>query len=85
LWRWRCKIFAHTDKEVFLNPDKFYKDYPLKYDKIEKLLLLAEEILGDIASVLKNKEYEYSFKVFKDESQSDVKDIINRLKNKLAK
>ncbi len=80
LWKWRCKIFAHEDEETFLNPKKFYKDYPLKYDDIEKLLDLIKELLGDIESVVRGKGHSYCYKVFEKESQTDVEDIIKKLK-----
>lgn len=79
LWKWRCKIFAHEDKQTFLNLKKFYKDYPLKYSEIEKLLNLAKELLGDIESTVKGEGHSYSYKVFEDESRRDVEDIIKYL------
>lgn len=77
----RDKIYAHEDEKAFFNREDFLKKYPLNWAEIENILELTETLLGDIETELTKTGSSYSYKVFKDESESDVKDIIKKLNN----
>jgi len=79
LWEWRCKILAHQDKVIADNPQDFYKEYPIKKEDIENLLLSVKDILGLIKSSTLNHSEVYSFKTIQEESERDDSEVIKKL------
>lgn len=80
LWKWRCKILAHQDKVVAENIKDFYKEYPIKGEEVESLLVSIKDILGMIKSVTVDHSEFYSFKIFREESEKDAERVIEQLK-----
>lgn len=76
---WRNKILAHQDVYFAHNPKEIFGKFPIKNNEIEELMELLKEILGMIKSISTQKGHIYSFKVIEDESETDVKDIINNI------
>ncbi len=81
--KWRNKVSFHEDKKVLLDPrELFFHKHQVKYDEIEEMLSLLEELLGDIYSATSGKRHIFSYKTFRDSSQQDVNRILSELKIK---
>lgn len=76
---WRNNILAHHNIFFAHNPQELFKRFPVKNNEIEKLINLLEKTLGMIHSIGTKTGQVYSFKLIREESQRDTKDIINRL------
>ncbi len=56
LKKYRNKIYAHNDKEYFIDKSDL-KKMPLKYDDIEELLEFANEVCNRILVILDRRSY----------------------------
>lgn len=74
---WRNKKLAHNDEDYMIEPDKILENFPLKYQEIESLLELIQEIFSDIVSKYKGKSIKESFDwVLKEESEKNTEYIV---------
>ena len=78
--KWRNKILAHQDKIVAYNIKDFYKSYPIKGVQVEELLSSIARIIGMIKSTKTNHSEFYSFSLYKENSERNLKEIIEILK-----
>jgi len=78
--KWRNKILAHQDRIVADNIKGFYKIYPIKGEQVEGLLSSIAKIIGMIKSTKTNHSEFYSFSSYKENSERNLKGIIEILK-----
>ncbi|MFA5755103.1 MAG: hypothetical protein WC909_01920 [Candidatus Paceibacterota bacterium] len=78
--KWRNKILAHQDKIVAYNIKDFYKSYPIKGVQVEELLSSIARVIGMIKSTKTNHSEFYSFSLYKENSERNLKGIIEILK-----
>ena len=78
--KWRNKILAHQDKIVAYNIKDFYKSYPIKGVQVEELLSSIARVIGMIKSTKTNHSEFYSFSLYKENSERNLKEIIEILK-----
>lgn len=76
---WRNNILAHQNIYFTHNPKEIFEKFPIKNNEIEKLMELLGETLGMIKSLVANRGEVYSFRLIKEESERDVKNIINNI------
>jgi replicative superfamily II helicase len=79
LWKWRCKVLAHTDVSVIESGRQFFDEYPINGGEIEKILDSAQKIISMIKSAIAKRGESYCFDIIKDEAEKDAARVIEEL------
>ena len=80
LFEWRNKNKGgHKDLKVSINPEKFEKDYSLKFSELEELLNLSREIYDDIEFIIKKEKSHFLLDGFRHDLKLEIQSIIKNL------
>ncbi len=72
---YRDKIIAHSDKKYFAQPDQVFKDFNMKYEDLEKMLIIIEKILNELLYIVCDTKF-----VFLEEYKDDYKYLLECIK-----
>lgn len=72
----RGNQLAHFNANHLLNPESILKKYPVKYEDVEKLLGITEELLHCLHP---ESNHSFSFEGFDEESEKDSKRVMNKI------
>lgn len=72
---YRDKIIAHSDKKYFAHPDQVFKDFNMKYEDLEKMLISIEKTLNELLYIVCDTKF-----VFLEEYKDDYKYILECIK-----
>lgn len=72
---YRDKIIAHADKKFFDNPDKIFIDFNTKYEELETMLNMIENILNELLYMVCDTKY-----VFLEEYKDDYQYLLECIK-----
>ena len=76
---WRNKNKSHKNLKVSMEPEKFEKEYNLKFSELEKILNPSREIYDDIEFILKNEKNPFIISDLRHDLELEIQSIVTKL------